>query len=63
VRNTTRSRQGSKEKRNIPQRPQVNLSNVSEHAVTATANAHNRAKGIKVAATGDKFNTYKTRIT
>ena len=62
MRNTTRSRQGSKEKRNT-QRPQVNLSNVSEHAVTATANAHNRAKGIKIAATGDKFNTYKTRIT
>jgi hypothetical protein len=31
-------------------------------AVTATAQAQNRPK-IKVAATGDGFNTYKTRIT
>ena len=40
---------------------------MSANAITATAKAHNRPKVKstvkKVAATGDKFNTYKTRIT
>jgi hypothetical protein len=35
---------------------------LSVDVVTATTKAQNRPK-IKVAATGDKFNTYKTRIT
>ena len=31
--------------------------------ISATMTAQNRPKVKKVAATGDKFNTYKTRIT
>ena len=59
---TTKLSQGSKEKEHASQYAQNGWS-VSTHAVTATAKAHNRPKVKIVAATGDKFNTYKTRIT
>tara|TARA_R100001143_G_C3314957_1_gene111975 strand:+ start:392 stop:580 length:189 start_codon:yes stop_codon:yes gene_type:complete len=59
---TTRLPQDSKEKRYASQYAQGGL-NKGVDAVTATAEAHNRPKVKKVAATGDKFNTYKTRIT
>jgi hypothetical protein len=62
---TTRPPQDSKEKGYASQHAQE--LGMSANAITATAKAHNRPKVKstvkKVAATGDKFNTYKTRIT
>mgnify|MGYP003653054667 CR=1 FL=1 len=59
---TTRLPQDSKEKRYASKYAHGGWS-VGANTVTATAEAHNRPKVKKVAATGDKFNTYKTRIT
>jgi hypothetical protein len=59
---TTKLPQDSKEKRYASRYAQGGWS-VSADAVTATAKAHNRPKVKRVAATGDKYNTYKTRIT
>ena len=58
---TTRLSMASKKKRYASKYAHGGL-NVSVDVVTATTKAQNRPK-IKVAATGDKFNTYKTRIT
>jgi hypothetical protein len=58
---TTRLSMASKKKRYASKYAHGGL-NVSVDVVTATTKAHNRPK-TKVAATGDKFNTYKTRIT
>jgi len=51
----------SKKKRYASKYAQGGL-NVRVDTVTATATAQNKPK-IKIAATGDKFNSYKTRIT
>jgi uncharacterized SAM-dependent methyltransferase len=60
---TTRLPQTPKKERHASRYAQGGL-NISEDVVTATAKALNRPKTkFKVAATGDKYNTYKTRIT
>ena len=58
---TTRLPVASKSKRYASRYAHGGL-NIDAGVLTATAKAQNRPK-IKVAATGDKFNTYKTRIT
>jgi hypothetical protein len=58
---TTRLPAASKRKRYASRYAHGGL-NTDADVVTATTEAQNRPK-TKVAATGDKFNTYKTRIT
>ena len=58
---TTRLPQTSKKERYASRYAHGGL-NIRVDVVTATTKAQNRPK-IKVAATGDNFNTYKTRIT
>jgi hypothetical protein len=57
---TTRLSHAPKKKRYASQYAHGGLK-MEANVVTATTKAQNRPK-IKIAATGDKFNTYKTRI-